>query len=132
MTDFTGKKIMLVDDDAFLLDMYALKFKNAGFDVTASVGGEEALAKLEEGYQPEIILLDIIMPKIDGLMLLDKIAENNYAKGALKIVVSNQGQQKDIEAIEGKDVAGYIIKALHTPSEVLEEVKKIYNSNSKK
>ncbi len=119
---------MLVDDDAFLLDMYALKFKNAGFDVTACVGAEEALLKMEEGMAVEIILLDIIMPKIDGLMLLDKIKENGYIKDAVKIVVSNQGQQKDIDAIKGRDVDGYIIKALHTPSEVLEEVKKIYNS----
>ncbi len=128
MTDFTGKKIMLVDDDAFLLDMYALKFKNAGFDVTACVGAEEELLKMEEGMVVEIILFDIIMPKIDGLMLLDKIKENGYIKDALKIVVSNQGQQKDIDAIKGRDVDGYIIKALHTPSEVLEEVKRIYNS----
>ena len=61
------KKILIIDDDNFLLDMYVVKFKEAGFDVNASLDNKDALNKLREGFSPDIILLDIIMPGIDEI-----------------------------------------------------------------
>ena len=65
-----NKKILIVDDDEFLLDMYVLKFKESGFDVIACRGGEETLKKIREGLKPDVMLLDIVMPAIDGFEVL--------------------------------------------------------------
>lgn len=71
------KKIFIIDDDNFLLDMYALKFTQKGFEVSTSLGSLGALKKLEEGFSPDIVLLDIVMPEMDGFELLEKIKEKN-------------------------------------------------------
>ena len=63
-TDF--KKILIVDDDSFLLDMYALKFSKSNFSVSTALGPESALEKLRDGLYPQVILLDIMMPVMDG------------------------------------------------------------------
>lgn len=115
-------RIYLVDDDRFLLDLYAVKFKNAGHEVTVFAGGEDLLASLRKGgAAPDAILLDLIMPGIDGFETLDAIRKENLAKGAKLIVLSNQGQDSDIEKAKSFAVDGYIIKASAIPSEVLAE-----------
>jgi CheY-like chemotaxis protein len=121
----TKKKICIVDDDKFLREMYTLKFNTAGFEVESFNGAEEVLTKFEAGYTPDILLFDIIMPVIDGWGLMKNITEKGYISSAKKIVLSNQGEQADISKAEMYKVDGYIVKALKTPSEVVEEVKKI-------
>jgi two-component system response regulator AdeR len=125
-------KIMLVDDDTFLLDMYSLKFKNKGFEVTGHLKSEEALAQLKDGFEPDIIILDVIMPKMDGLMLLKEIRDNKFAPHATVIMLSNQSQPEDIEKAENIGVDGYVVKALTIPSEVVEKVTSIYQEKNNK
>src|ERR1035437_1755761 len=91
------RKILIVDDDSFLLDMYALKFSQNNFDVAAVPSGAQALEKLKEGIKPDVILTDIIMPDMDGFELLEKINTEKLSEGSLKIVLSNKGQQEDID-----------------------------------
>jgi CheY-like chemotaxis protein len=75
------KKILIIDDDSFLLDMYALKFMKSNFSVSTALGPEKALEKLKEGFSPDIILLDIMMPVMDGFELLEKLkARKNCSK----------------------------------------------------
>ncbi len=124
-------KVLLVDDDKFLLDMYALKFERGGLEVNAAVGSQEALAKLKDGFKPDVMILDIVMPGMDGIELLGEIQKNHYADNAVVVVLSNQGQPSDIERAKKLGVAGYIVKASTIPSEVLEEVIKIYHANKK-
>lgn len=124
-------KVLLVDDDKFLIDMYALKFKKGGLDVNTATSGEDALAKLRGGFIPDIILLDIVMPGMDGLELLEGIRKDHLADRAVVVVLSNQGQQSDIERAKKIGVHGYIVKASTIPSEVLEEVMKIFKANRK-
>ena len=69
----TGKKVLIVDDDTFLLDMYSVKFKEEGYTVLPALGSIDALEKLEEGANPDAILLDVVMPAMDGFELLTKI-----------------------------------------------------------
>ena len=127
MTDQQKKlKALLVDDDNFLLELYALKFGKNGYDVVTANGGEDALAKLEEGLVPDVVVLDIIMPKVDGLDLLRAIRDKNLIPGVPKIVLSNQGAPSDIRAAQELGANGYIVKATTIPSEVVEEVGKIY------
>lgn len=115
-------RIYLVDDDHFLLDMYAVKFRAAGHDVVACAGGEELLSTLKEKGAPDAILLDIIMPGMDGFQVLEAIRKDNLVPDTTKIIVlSNQGQDADIERATSLGADGYIVKASAIPSEVLTE-----------
>jgi len=126
-----SRKILIVDDDSFLLDMYALKFNKSNFDVSTALGPEPALEKLRQGLVPEVILLDIMMPEMDGFELLEKIKEEKIAPNSIVIFLSNMGKPFDIARSEALGASGYIVKASSTPSEVIESVVKII-SNTKK
>jgi len=67
------KKILIVDDDVFLLDMYAMKFNQNNFEVNTATDGADAIEKLKGGFIPDVILLDVIMPKMDGFEMLQQI-----------------------------------------------------------
>ncbi len=123
------KKIFIVDDDNFLLDMYVLKFNQGGFEVSTSLGSIAALTRLREGFSPDILLLDIMMPEMDGFELLEKIKEENLSKDSIKIILSNRGQQSDILRGESLGVSGYIVKATSTPTEVINKVNEIINKS---
>lgn len=122
------KKILIVDDDSFLLDMYALKFSQSNFDVTISLGPEQALTILRGGLVPDVMLLDIVMPVMDGFELMEKMKEENLAQSAIRIVLSNRGQPADIARAESLGAAGYIVKASSTPAEVIEKVHSILST----
>ena len=125
-------KVLIVDDDSFLLNMYSLKFQKSGFEVSTSTGGEDVLRKIKEGFTPDIILLDIIMPGMSGLELLTEIRKQNLIPKAVVFILSNQGQTSDIEQAKKLNVDGYIVKATTIPSEVVAEVIKVYKANSNK
>ena len=124
------KKILIVDDDGFLLDMYAFKFSQNNFEVYTFMDGEAVLAKLKEGINPDIILMDITMPGMDGFEVLENINNNNLSPNSIKIILSNKSQQADIDRGTKLGVAGYIIKANSTPTEVINEVVEILEKNS--
>lgn len=130
MTEQKKEKILIVDDDKFLLSMYAAKFKNAGFEVDVAPGGAEALSKLQEGKTPDIIILDLIMPGMDGYEFLAKVREQKLSPKTTIVVLTNQGLPEDIEKAKKYNVQGYIVKASTIPSEVLEEVIKIHKSKN--
>lgn len=118
-------KMLLVDDDKFLLDMYTVKFKEASFDITSAFTGEEALEKIKAGLNPSVVLFDMIMPGMSGIEFLEEIRKNNLIPNAALIVLSNQGQRSDVDEAKKLNVDGYIVKANTIPSEVLEEVREI-------
>jgi len=122
---------MIVDDDRFLIDMYTLKFSKGGFDVESATKGEEALEKLRGGFDPDILILDVVMPSLDGIGLLEKIRQEKLADRAVVIMLTNQGQKSDIDRASKLGVNGYIVKAMTIPSEVLEEVMNIYNKGKR-
>ncbi len=120
-------KVLIVDDDKFLLNMYSIKFSKNNFEVDSAISGDEAIAKIKAGYSPDIVLLDIVMPGLDGFETLNKIKNETLAPNALVIMLTNQGQLADIEKAQSFGSDGYIIKATTIPSEVVEEVTRIYN-----
>ena len=122
-----GKKIFIVDDDKFLLDMYTFKFKEKGFEVVQAFGSVDALDKLKGGIVPDAMLLDVVMPAMDGFELLALIRERGLATTAKVIILSNLGQPSDIEKGRSLGANGYVIKASATPSEVVEKVLKVLN-----
>ncbi len=121
-----NKKIMLVDDDSFLLDMYSLKFKNSGYEIITADSAEAGIEKLKSGDNPDIVLFDLVMAGIGGWGFIKAVRENKLCENAIYIVLSNQGQQIDFDTAKSYNVDGYVIKALATPTEVLSEVEKIY------
>ena len=121
-------RVYLVDDDRFLLDLYAVKFKNAGHEISVFGSGEDLLAALrKEGAAnpPDAILLDLIMPGIGGFGALETIRKENLAQGSKVVILSNQGQDSDIERAKQLSADGYIIKASAIPSEVFAEALRI-------
>lgn len=126
------KKIFIIDDDSFLIDMYSLKFAKSNFDVTTALGPEIALSKMRDGFDPDIILLDIMMPVMDGFELMEKMKEESLAQDAVKIILSNRGQPSDIAQGEALGASGYIVKASSTPIEVIDKVNEIINNLNKK
>lgn len=134
MADEAEKKkyrIVIVDDDKFLLSMYSMKFSKEGMEVTAISDPKEALDKFREGLAPDILILDVVMPGMDGIELLQKIREEKLAQGAVVVVLTNQGQQSDIDRAKVHNIQGYIVKATTIPSEVLREVLSIAAENGK-
>lgn len=127
--DDKNLKILLVDDDKFLLDMYLLKFKKSGLDIDTASNGLMALDKIKSGTEYNIILMDIIMPGMDGLELLKTIREQKLLPNAKVIMLTNQADDEDKAKALGID--GYIIKATTIPSEVVDKVLSIYNNKKK-
>lgn len=120
------KKILIVDDDQFLVDMYAVKFKEAGYDVETSMNGRDALKKLrDKSLCPEVILMDVVMPDVDGFEILHTVKTENLCEDPTLIMLSNQGQEGDIQKAMELGANGYIVKANSIPSEVVTEVQAI-------
>jgi len=121
------KSILIVEDDPFLIDIYTTKLKDSGFSVEVAKEGESALRKLNE-EKFDLLLLDIVLPQIDGWEILGKIknAPHQYGGARLKIVIlSNLGQKEEVEKGLKLGATKYLIKAHHTPSEVVEEIKAV-------
>lgn len=127
--DIKQLKILLIDDDRFLLDMYSLKFKSAGIEIETSSTTDGAMVKLKGGSVYDVIILDIIMPGMDGLSLVKAIKTEKLSPNATIIMLTNQAD--DFEKAKGLGVDGYIIKASSIPSEVVNTVFGIYQDKNK-
>ena len=118
------KSVLIIEDDSFLINIYSVKMKEAGFSVDSAVNGEEALKKIQEKKQ-DIILLDIVLPGIDGWEVLEKIKKQNGLEDCKIIVLTNLGQKKEVEKGLSLGAVKYLIKAHYTPSEIVKEIEKI-------
>ncbi len=114
-------KILLVDDDVFLRDMYATKFTEHGDTVVGAESGMQALQALGSDSF-DVVLLDMVMPGMNGIELLKAIAKLPQEKPPQCIVLSNQGEDTDISEAHKAGAIGYIIKAESIPSEVVAKV----------
>lgn len=121
MTD-TTKRVLLVDDDKFLIDMYAMKFTQQGYSVEACLSVAEALRVLHGGYDPEAIVFDIAMPERDGFSFLQALKDERLAPNALRIALTNQSDDAERTKAESLGASRYIIKASMVPSEVVSAV----------
>ncbi len=120
------KKVVFIDDDKFLLDMYVTKFRNSGFEVTAFSSAQEALDKLKDPESTyDAVVFDIIMPGMDGWTFATEYRKLNLHPEAKFVVLSNQSQAGDLEKAKDFNVDLFIVKALKTPSEVVQEINTI-------
>ncbi len=115
-------KLLLVDDDAFLRDMYALKFSESGYEVATAETPLKALSLLETNADFDGVLLDMIMPGMTGTELIQTIKNKFPSLKTKFIVLSNQGLHEDVEKALEAGATGYIIKAESIPSEVVKKV----------
>ena len=119
------RRILLVEDDPFLVDIYKTKFKEEGFEIEVAQEGKQALVKIEE-QNPDVLLLDLVLPHLDGFELLKEIRNNKKMKDLKVIILSNLSQKGEVEKGLALGATKYLIKAHHTPSEVVKEVKQIF------
>lgn len=120
-------KILLIDDDVFLRDMYSKKFSESGFVVEEADGASNALLKVEQHPDLDLILLDMVMPGMSGVELIKEIRRLYPDMKAKCIVLSNQGQPEDLKEAELAGAVGYIVKAESIPSEVVKKVEALVN-----
>lgn len=117
-------KILLAEDDLQLVDMYNRKFELEGFDVEVAEDGEKALKLIEE-FKPEVILLDIMMPKVTGLQVLEEVKKKPEFTDAIIIMLTNLSDEKTAEKIYELGATDYIVKAEMTPLQVADRVKEL-------
>src|SRR3989338_1852715 len=111
MTPDKKPTIMIVDDDEFLTKLYAKKMSESGFQAETILGSVAALEKLRGGEKPDVLLLDIVMPGMDGIELLRTIKTEKLAPTSSVIMLTNQSQSAEIEKAKELGVSGYIVKS---------------------
>ena len=115
-------KILIVDDDEFLLEMYSLKFRTAGYQVEMAKSGEEALEKIRGGLETDAMLLDVVMPGLDGFETMKIIRKEKLLPKAVFVFLTNLGQKEEVEKGMRLGADDYIIKAYFTPTEAMKKV----------
>lgn len=120
-----AKKILIVEDEPFIADMYKLKFEGEGYDVAVACNGEEGLDMAMQNL-PDLILLDIVMPKLDGYQVLQELKSHEVTKRIKVFILSNLGQNDEIEHGLAIGADGYFVKANLTPSQLTGNIEKIF------
>lgn len=120
--DLPAKKILIVNDDKLLLDMYVLEFKGQGFHVTPAFGGIDAIEKLRGGIVPDAILLDVSAPVMDSHELLGIIRDEKLVPSAKVIIFSNEQRPSFDETSRELGISGYVVTTAMTPAEVAQRV----------
>ena len=118
------KKILLIEDDPFLIDIYTTKLKEAEYTVDVAEDGDTALRKIKD-EPPNLMLLDIVLPNFNGWEILRKVHSNDKTKNIKVVILSNLGEKEEVEKGIKLGAVKYLVKAHYTPSEVVEEIKKI-------
>ncbi len=117
-----AKKILIIEDDKFLRELIAQKLLKEGYDIIEMVDGEKGLKSVKED-KPDLVLLDLILPGIDGFEVLSEMKEDLALSQIPVIVLSNLGQKDDIERALKLGAIDYMIKAHFTPAEIIEKIK---------
>lgn len=116
--------ILIVEDDLFLAEIYQKKFETEGFKVSMANNGEKAVADIKKKI-PDLVLLDILLPKLDGFSVLEAIKGDDATKDIPVILLTNLGQQDDVQRGLEKGAVDYLIKTHFKPSEVVDKVRKV-------
>jgi DNA-binding response OmpR family regulator len=117
-----AKKILIIEDEEILSNLLEKKLKEIGYDVSVAFDGEEGLNKIKE-LKPDLVLLDIIMPKKGGFEVLEEMQKDSQLKKIPVIIISNSGQPVEISKALDLGVKDYLIKTQFDPQEVIEKVK---------
>lgn len=120
------KKIAIIEDDQSILEMYKIKFEHSGYQVFTASNGNDGLTILK-GAQIDIILLDIMMPQMDGTTMLSQLRKTSWGKDIPVLIMTNISKDEMPKALNELNVSEYIIKASTTPQMVVDKVERILN-----
>ncbi|MBU1167585.1 response regulator [Patescibacteria group bacterium] len=123
-------KILIIEDDPFLLSMYVTKLEANEFEVASEEDGEKGIKAIKD-EQPDLLLLDILLPGKDGFEILEDMKTDEELKGIPVILLTNLGQRKDVEKGLELGAVDYLIKAHFTPSEVITKIMKVLEKSEK-
>lgn len=115
------KKILLVEDEQIIIDLLQRKLTEEGYDVSVAKDGEEGV-KMMQGDKPDLVLLDIVMPKMGGLEVMEEMQKNPDLKRIPVIVVSNSGQPVELDRAKRLGAKDWLIKTEFDPQEVIDKV----------
>ena len=122
----SATKIAIIEDDGVIRQMYRMKFEGEGFEVEVAENGRDGVA-LVQHMKPDIILLDMHMPEMDGSTALTKIRAEKWGKDIPVIVLTNLGEEESPKSLRALGISGYIVKADFTPRQVVARVKDALN-----
>lgn len=118
-----AKKILIIEDDKFLRELIAQKLLKQDYEILQAVDGEEGMRKVEE-EQPDLVLLDLILPGIDGFEVLERMQDDPKLSSIPVVILSNLGQKEEVERGLKLGAVDYLIKAHFTLGEIIEKIKK--------
>jgi len=121
--DNQGPLVLIVEDDPSLAKMYSMKFKADGFNVAIAYNGATGLEKAAKD-NPSLILLDMMLPKFSGIEFLEQIRQHGQVSQTPIVALTNLTEKKDADRAYQLGVKEYLVKAMHTPEEVVQIVKK--------
>lgn len=130
MEEKNSAHILLIEDDAFLANIYKTKFDMEGFKVSVSEDGESGVEDAKRKH-PDLILLDVLLPKLDGFTVLKKLKADTALKDIPVILLTNLGQKDDVDKGLELGAEDYLIKAHFKPSETVEKVKSVLEKKAK-
>lgn len=122
--------ILLVEDDSFISGMYYTKLVSLGFKIEIAEDGEVAWEKLQQDPLPDLVLLDVVLPKKDGFEILEALRGAERTKKLPIILLTNLGQKPDVERGIKLGANDYIIKAHYTPTEVVDKITNVLDSTA--
>jgi len=117
------KKILLIEDEEIIISLLQRKLKNEGYEVIVAKHGKEGLEKMKIG-KPDLILLDIVMPVMDGFGVLEEMNKSRELKKIPVVIISNSGQPFELDRAKALGIKDWLIKTEFDPIEVLDKVKK--------
>lgn len=129
MTSATSK-VLIIEDDRYISKMYQLKLSLDGLDVQVADNGRIGVEKVKE-FKPDIILLDVLMPELDGYEVLKIVKGDTETKDIPVLILSNLGQEDHIQKGMQLGAVGYIVKSQYTPSKVVEKINEVLGGNPK-
>ena len=124
VSKFMAKTILIIEDDKFLRELIAKKLVKEGYEISEAVDGEEGIKKVKE-EKPDLVLLDLILPGIDGFEVLSRTKEDPVLSQIPVIILSNLGQKEDVQRGLRLGAVDYLIKAHFTPGEIIEKIRAI-------
>ncbi|MFA6285312.1 MAG: response regulator [Parcubacteria group bacterium] len=123
------KKILIVEDDNFVAEVYLAKLSEMGYETALAQNGEEGLVELKKG-KVDLILLDILMPIMSGIEMLEEVKKHEEWKDIPVILLTNIGEKESIQKVREMGVKNYLIKSHFTPAEVIEKVESVFSENN--
>lgn len=121
-----AKKILLVDDDVYIRDLYTEVLKDENYDVAIAADGQEAVQMVAQNSF-DLILLDVMLPKMDGIQVLSRIKQNEKYKNVPVVMLTNFGQKDLVKQAVSMGSSDYLLKYNITPGEMTQKVRQILN-----